>query len=81
MGQRVIYSRDNEILLRLLRERRRASGLRQVDLATKLRLDQSSVSKVERGQIRLDVVQLRRWCRVLNTPFVALVAEFDRRAD
>ena len=34
---------------------------------------------VARGESRLDVVQLCRWCKAIKEPFVNFVAEFDRR--
>ena len=45
-------------LLRLLVSARRDAGLRQVDLAGRLGKPQSFVSKMERGERRLDVVEL-----------------------
>ena len=41
----------------LLIEAREAAGLRQIDLAQRLKLPQSYVSKVELGERRLDVVE------------------------
>lgn len=75
-----IYSKENDLLLRLLREARERSGVSQAQLAERLRMTQSAVSKCERGERRLDVVQLRRWCKAIRTSFVDLVSEFDRKA-
>ena len=54
-----LYSRHNEIFLELLRRSRESVPLRQADLAMLLGRDQGTVSKVENGERRLDVVQLR----------------------
>ena len=59
---KLIYSRRQGDLLRLLREIRTEAGLRQVDLAAKLELPQSFVSKYERGERRLDVLELEQVC-------------------
>lgn len=57
-----IHTRDLRYVLRLLREDREAAGLTQVDSAKKLALTQSQVSKIERGEVRLDILQLRAVC-------------------
>lgn len=57
--EKSIYTREYAAFLRLLKAARQASGLTQVDLAAALGRTQSFVSKVERGETRLDVIQLR----------------------
>lgn len=55
---RSLFSKPYGELLRLLVSARREAGLRQVDLAERLGKPQSFVSKMERGERRLDVVEL-----------------------
>jgi transcriptional regulator with XRE-family HTH domain len=55
---RSLFSAPYGELLRLLVSARRDAGLRQVDLAERLGKPQSFVSKMERGERRLDVVEL-----------------------
>jgi transcriptional regulator with XRE-family HTH domain len=55
---RSLFSKPYGELLRALVTARRDAGLRQVDLAARLGKPQSFVSKVERGERRLDVVEL-----------------------
>jgi ribosome-binding protein aMBF1 (putative translation factor) len=57
--EKTIYSTDYAAVLRLLREAREAAGVTQVDLAERLGQTQSFVSKIERGDRRLDIIQLR----------------------
>ncbi len=57
--EKSIYTDEYAIVLRLLREARKKSGITQIDLADQLGQTQSFVSKVERGDRRLDIVQLR----------------------
>ena len=45
-------------LVRLLKASRKKAGLRQVDLAKRLRRPQPWVSSLEKGQRRIDVVEL-----------------------
>jgi len=61
----------------LLRESRRAAGLRQRDLATRLGVPQSYVSKVETGERRLAVLEVRRLCRALGVPFPAFAGRLE----
>lgn len=72
-----IYTREYAVLLRLLRETRERAGLTQVDLAAKLGQSQSFVSKCERGDRRLDVVQLRTILRALGTSLSDFVSRLE----
>ncbi len=63
----------------MLREARKNSGMTQVELAEKLEETQSFVSKCERGERRLDLVQLRAFCKALGVSLPDFVADFERR--
>lgn len=57
-------------MLELLVERRNAAGLTQSQVADRLGRPQSYVSKFERGERRLDVIEFLEVCRQLETdPF------------
>jgi transcriptional regulator with XRE-family HTH domain len=56
------------------------AGVTQVALAQRLKETQSTISKYERGERRLDLVQLRLWCRALGVDFVDFVKAFDQTA-
>lgn len=73
-----IYSTELKAMLKLLRHKREKSGITQIEVAMRLGMTQSAVSKVERGERRLDVVELRRWCKGIGVSFVAFVRELDR---
>lgn len=51
--------------------------LRQTDLADRLGRGQGLVSKVERGERRLDVIELRDWLTALDTDFTGFVISLD----
>jgi len=57
--EKSIYTDEYAAVLRLLKAARKRSGVTQVELAERLGQTQSFVSKVERGDRRLDIVQLR----------------------
>ena len=52
--------------------------MRQVDMASKLDEPQSYVSRYESAEQRLDLVELRRICKVLGISLAELVDRFER---
>jgi transcriptional regulator with XRE-family HTH domain len=71
-AQRLEYRR---FLVRL-RAAREEAGLTQVDVATKLGVEQSWISKVERGVRRLDVVELSKFAKLYRKPARYFLPEF-----
>jgi transcriptional regulator with XRE-family HTH domain len=63
----------------MLKACRQARKLRQLDVGARLGRDQALVSKVESGERRLDVIELRTWLSAIDANFVAFVAELDER--
>jgi transcriptional regulator with XRE-family HTH domain len=74
---KILYSRHNEVFLAMLRGLRMSRRLRQADLADRLGRGQGLVSKVERGERRLDVIELRDWLDALDTDFTGFVSRLD----
>lgn len=74
-----LYRRHNQVFLESLRRTREAASLRQADLADRLGSDQATVSKVESGDRRLDVIELREWLLALEVNFVEFVHQLDER--
>ncbi|HYV40074.1 MAG TPA: helix-turn-helix transcriptional regulator [Gemmataceae bacterium] len=76
--EKSIYTPEYAAVLRLLKQAREKAGITQVELAKKIEETQSYVSKVERGDLRLDIVQLRTLCRILGTTLPAFVQQLER---
>ena len=74
-----IYTSEYATMLELLSELRQEAGVTQVELAELLGQSQSFVSKVERGERRLDLIQLRTICRTLGTSLPDFVKRWERR--
>jgi transcriptional regulator with XRE-family HTH domain len=74
-----IHSASYRVLLDLLVSAREARGVTQVELAKRLQMTQSAISKVERGERRLDVVELHAWCQALELPFVTMARQLDAK--
>lgn len=68
-------------LCALLRKSRLDAGLRQIDLARKLRQPQSFVSKYENGERSLDLVELQRVCEGLGVTLTDFVRLYEKEAE
>lgn len=66
--EKSIYSGEYTLFLQMLRTTREESGITQQEIAAKLGATQSFISKCERGERRLDIVELRAWCSALGVP-------------
>lgn len=76
-----IYSEEHQKLRKILRRERLAAGLRQSDLAERTGRSQAYISKFEKGDLRLDVVDFVRICTVIGCGVVDVLAEtFDDEA-
>ncbi len=76
--EKSIFTREYAALLRLLKQARKEAGVTQAELAEKLSLTQSLFSKMERGELRLDVVQLRALCHALGLTLPEFVARWEQ---
>ena len=77
MKPRPLHQGDYAVLVHLVREIRLEAGLTQAQLAEKLGVDQSLISKVERRARRLDVAELRTLCLVLGVDLATFVVRFE----
>ena len=68
---------EHENLLQLLRQIRHDAKLRQRDLADRLNLPQSFISKYESGERRLDILELRKICQATGIS----LTEFTERLE
>lgn len=60
------HHRRYQAFLDLLRSWRAEAGLTQAEVGQRLGNTQTFVSKVERGERRLDVVEFAEWCEALG---------------
>ena len=79
MMRKSIHTREYSILLKLLVESRHNASLTQEELGSALAIEQPAVSKIERGDRRIDLVELKLICDKLGTGLVDFVREFERR--
>jgi transcriptional regulator with XRE-family HTH domain len=77
--EKSVHTKEYLVLRRLLRETRELANVTQAELATRLGQTQSFISKCERGELRLDVIQLRSFCTALNTDLASFIRTLENR--
>ncbi|MGF6289650.1 helix-turn-helix domain-containing protein [Paraburkholderia youngii] len=77
--EKTIYSGQYALFIKLLRAAREDAGLTQEEVAARLKATQTFVSKCERGERRLDIIELRNWCKALGIPAAQFVAELEKK--
>jgi transcriptional regulator with XRE-family HTH domain len=78
--EKTIYSDEYRRLCRMLKARRAYLGLRQSDVAEMLKVSQTFVSNYEKGDRRLDLIELDKICEALGVPLVQFITEFKERS-
>jgi transcriptional regulator with XRE-family HTH domain len=76
--EKTLFSKNYEFFLQELRKAREKAGLTQTQLAERLGQTQSFVSKCERGERRLDIVEVRAFCKAIGISFPRFIEKFDR---
>ena len=67
---RALYKDEHQRIVERLKEARLGTGLGQVEVAEKLGRTQSYVSKIESGQRRFDVLQLKEFAKLYKKPSI-----------
>jgi transcriptional regulator with XRE-family HTH domain len=76
--EKSIYSDEYTKFLDHLKQTRKNVPITQEQLAKSLGQTQSFISKVERGERRLDLVELRAFCNALGVEFPSFVSQLDK---
>ena len=76
--QKSIHSAGYAIFLNVLKKAREDAGLTQTQLAQKIGETQTFISKCERGERRVDVVELRTFCQAFGVSLKQFVATLER---
>ena len=73
------HNPDYQLLLTVLKAARKRAGVSQVDLAERLGNTQTFVSKCERGERRIDAVELVEFAEALGVKPLGLLGEYLER--
>ena len=72
-----VFTDEYEAFLQRLALARREAGLTQQDLANRISRPQSFVSKYERGERRLDVLEFVKVCHFLSVDPCSIIREVE----
>jgi transcriptional regulator with XRE-family HTH domain len=75
--EKSVFTKEYEVFLRLLREARKEAGLTQRQVASRFRHHQAFVSRSETGERRLDIIEVRAFCKALGVPFREFVGRLE----
>ena len=81
MMRKSIHTRDYAIFLELLIEFRHRAGLTQAQLGQKLPFEQPAISKIERGERRVDVIELKQICERVGVSLQEFIVELQKRLE
>jgi len=76
--ERSIFTREHQLLSKMLREARLAAGLTQIQLGELLDQPQAIISKCERGERRLDVIELRAYCEAMGVSYLTVLNRLEK---
>jgi transcriptional regulator with XRE-family HTH domain len=74
-----IHSAQYKVFLKVLRDVRQRAGLTQIEFAKRIGETQSFVSKCERGERRIDVIELRVFCAAFGISSKKFEGILERR--
>lgn len=70
--------KEYNTFLQLLKDERERKGLTQIKLAHLLGETQSFISKCERGERRLDIVEARAFCKAIGLDFSKFAGNLNK---
>ena len=71
-------AKERLLFLKMLRDERVSRNMSQEDLANRLDVTQSIVSKSESGDRQMDFLELRDFCNVLDIKLEVFVKKFEK---
>lgn len=74
-----VYPNDYRTVIAALVRARKSKRITQVQLAAAMRVQQSFISKAERCERRLDIVELLHICELLDFPVPKLLSTIPNR--
>lgn len=71
------YTQEFQGIIEKLKEARVKQGLTQQEVAKRLGVGQSFISKIESGQYRIDIIQLQAFAKLYKKPLSSFLKRND----
>ncbi len=68
-----IYTEEHNEIIKIIVDKRKKLGIKQIDMAKKLDISQSNYSRIENGHIKIDLVLFFNICSVLGIDSIRLL--------
>jgi transcriptional regulator with XRE-family HTH domain len=78
--EKSLYSKKYKLFISLLREYRRKKDITQAELAKAIGTKQAVISKFEKCERRVDILEFINMCEALNVSTLEFMEEFEKRA-
>lgn len=62
--EKTIKTKEYALFIERMKKARAEAGLKQIQVARKLRRPQSYISRVESGEYRLDILEVKRFAKI-----------------
>lgn len=75
--KKTIHAKEYHVVIGMLRELREQKQLTQKGLADKIGSDQTFISKIEIGERRVDIIELKYICDALDIELVEFIKQVE----
>lgn len=71
-----VHTKEQKALANLLRDTRNALGMKQIPVSKKLGITQSTLSKIEAGEIGVGIIKLKKFAEIYKKPLGYFLKNF-----